>query len=158
MSTIARISGLATALWYADQALPAAEFYTSLLPDSAITSTAPGGPDGAPIAVDFTLAGVPYTAINGGPHFTLSPAVSVQVTLPDQATADALWAALTAEGEESQCGWCVDRFGLSWQVIPDGVTALLGADDREAAGRATQAMFAMTRLDLAAMQAAFDGA
>lgn len=148
---------VATSLWYDGQARQAAELYTSLLPDSAITGSSPGGPDGEPLVVEFTLAGVPYTAINGGPNYRFTPAASIQVTLPDQAAADALWDALTADGAEDRCGWCVDRYGLSWQVIPDGVVALLGAEDREAAARAAEAMYAMKRLDLAVMRAAFDG-
>ena len=104
--------------------------------------------------MEFTLAGVPYTGLNGGPHFTLNEAVSLQVTLPDQATADLLWDTLVAEGEESQCGWLKDKYGLSWQVIPDGLVEALSGGTPEENQRATQAMLGMRRLDLAAIQAA----
>ncbi|MEI2712225.1 MAG: VOC family protein [Nocardioides sp.] len=154
MSTITAVTGLATCLWFDDQARHAAEFYTSLLPDSLITGSSPGGPDGEPLVVEFTLAGVPYTGLNGGPHFTLNEAVSLQVTLPDQATADLLWDTLVAEGEESQCGWLKDKYGLSWQVIPDGLVEALSGGTPEENQRATQAMLGMRRLDLAAIQAA----
>lgn len=153
---ISAVSKLATCLWFDAQARPAAEFYTSLLPDSEITGTSPGGPDGEPMVVEFTLAGVPYTGLNGGPHFTLNEAVSIQVTLPDQETSDALWDALTADGEESQCGWLKDRYGLSWQVIPAGFVEALSSGTPEQNERATQAMFSMRRLVLADVLAARD--
>ena len=114
-----------TCLWFDDQALPAAEFYCSLIPDSRIDHIGRHS-DGQPIAkpgkvlsVEFTLAGTPYQALNGGPHFTLSDAVSISVSTRDQAETDRLWDALTADGgAESQCGWLKDRFGLSWQIVP----------------------------------------
>ena len=120
-----RTAKVRTCLWFDDRALPAAEFYCALLPDSRIDHveySAEGQPMTTPgmvLAVDFTLAGAPFQALNGGPHFTLDEAVSIAVLTEDQAETDRLWAALVADGgAESQCGWLKDRFGLSWQIEP----------------------------------------
>ena len=146
-----------TCLWFERGGLDAARFYTTLLPDSRVD----GGDsrsEAEPMIVDFTLAGTPYRILNGGPHFPQSPAASIVVTTDDQPETDRLWAALTADGgSESMCGWLVDRWGVSWQIVPNALPALLGADDRAAAERARQAMLAMKKIDIAAMQAAFDG-
>ena len=154
-------------LWYHDRAHEAAEFYTGLFPDSRITSVveAPPGngelgaaPEGTPFVVEFTIAGQPVVAMSAGDIFTLNEAFSFAVQCDTQEEADRYWEALTADGgEESQCGWCKDRFGLSWQIVPKGVDELtMGAD--EASARARAAMYGMRRLDLAALQAAYDGA
>lgn len=147
-----------TCLWFDGVADEAARFYVSLIPGSALEGTHGGTPDGKPLLVNFHLAGTPYQGLNGGPRYTLSEAASVAVTTEDQAETDRLWAALTADGgREGRCGWCVDRFGLSWQVIPRQLPELLGGHDREGAGRATQAMFGMTKLELGALEAAYRG-
>lgn len=151
-------------LWYHRDAVAAAEFYTGLFPDSRITRVveAPSGvpdvPEGTPFIVEFTIAGQPVTAISAGEAFTLTEAFSFVVECDTQEEVDRYWEALTADGgQESMCGWCRDRFGLSWQVTPKGIDDLtMGAD--EASTRARTAMFGMRKLDLAALQAAYDGA
>ncbi|KAA0233892.1 MAG: hypothetical protein JJLCMIEE_01120 [Acidimicrobiales bacterium] len=149
-------------LWFDGQAEQAAEFYCSLFPNSQVTNVsyygeAGPGPAGTVVTVDFVLDGRPFTAINGGPQFSFDEAISFAINCADQAEADDYWKRLTDGGEESQCGWLKDRFGLSWQVIPAGVEDLLNDPDPERARRATTAMLAMKRLDLAAMRAAADG-
>lgn len=145
-----------TCLWFAEGGLEAAEFYVTLLPGSGITGTMRQDPDGPPLTVDFTLAGTPYQILNGGPHFTLSPAASIVVLTEDQAETDRLWSALTAGGGvESRCGWLGDRFGVSWQIVPREAVTLLSADDRAAAGRAFAALMEMGKIDIAALRAAF---
>ena len=144
-----------TCLWFDGAAEEAARFYVSLIPDSRIVTVVPGQ-QGA-LIVDLTLGGTPYTFLNGGPHYRLTPAASIQVFTEDQAETDRLWAALTEGGEESRCAWLVDRFGVSWQVVPRALPGLIGGPDREGAARATQAMMGMARIDIAALQAAYDG-
>jgi predicted 3-demethylubiquinone-9 3-methyltransferase (glyoxalase superfamily) len=108
--------------------------------------------------VQFTLAGRPYAGINGGPQFSFTEAVSLQIDCADQAEVDRYWNALTADGgAESMCGWCKDRFGLSWQVVPRRLMELLASPDRAAAERTMQAMLPMKKLDVAALEAAARG-
>ena len=148
-----------TCLWFGKDGLEAAEFYVSLLPDSRIESIFRPQPDAPALTVDFTLAGTPYQVLNGGPHYTLSPAASISVTTQDQAETDRLWASLTADGgEESMCGWLVDRWGVSWQIVPQRLLELLSHPDSAAAGRAQEAMMHMRKIDIAALDAAFNGA
>ncbi len=145
-----------TCLWFDDQGHEAAEFYVSLLPGSAIESVFRRGDDAPPLVVDFHLSGTPYQALNGGPHFKHSPAASIVVMTKDQPETDRLWTALTANGgEESRCGWLVDRYGVSWQIVPEVTLRMIQDPDREAAQRAWDAMLTMNRLDIAAMEAAF---
>jgi predicted 3-demethylubiquinone-9 3-methyltransferase (glyoxalase superfamily) len=147
-----------TCLWFDTQALPAAEFYCSLLAGSRI-ETVGRYPDGQQMAepgsvlmVEFTLAGTAYQALNGGPHFQLSEAVSISVLTDDQAETDRLWAALVADGgAESQCGWLRDRFGLSWQIVPRRATELLSGP---AAARVWPSLMRMTKIDVAALEEA----
>lgn len=143
-------------LWFDNQAEEAARFYVSLFPDSAITGVTPG-PTGAPTVVEFRLAGVQLLALNGGPHFRFNEAVSLSVDCRSQAEVDELWETLSAGGSKSQCGWLKDRYGLSWQIVPDVLPRLLGDPDRAKAARVTAAMMGMTKLDIAALQAAADG-
>lgn len=145
-----------TCLWFTRGGLEAAQRYVALLPNSAIESPTSG--DGEPMIVLFRLNGAPFSILNGGPHYTLSPAASIVVTTPDQAETDRLWAALCEGGTPSRCGWLVDRFGVSWQIVPEALHRLLGAEDRAAAGRAMQAMLKMGKLDVAVLEAAFRGA
>lgn len=148
-----------TCLWFDGKGEEAARFYVSLLPGSAIEGVHRPAPDGPALAVEFSLAGAPYTILNGGPQFTHTPAASISVSTGDQETTDRLWAALTADGgQESRCGWLVDRFGVSWQIVPEALGRLLSDGDREAAGRARAAMMQMRKLDVAALEAAFRGA
>jgi predicted 3-demethylubiquinone-9 3-methyltransferase (glyoxalase superfamily) len=157
-------SGLVPNLWFDANAEEAADFYVSTFPDSRINAVAryteagPGEP-GSVLTVDLTVNGTRLIAINGGPHFQFSEAISLLIECDTQEEIDHYWAALTAGGgEESQCGWCKDRFGLSWQVVPTGFDELFaeGADPDRAA-RAMRAMFEMKKLDLAALQRAADG-
>lgn len=157
------MQNVSTCLWFDTQALAAAEFYTGIFPHSAIIEIShyPEGalqPAGAVMTVRFQLDGTEFLALNGGPRFPLSPAVSLVAYGATQAEVDRLWSALGAGGRENHCGWLTDRFGVSWQVVPRGLDTLLGAPDRAAAQRAFAAMLGMTRLDIAAIQRAFDGA
>ena len=144
-------------LWFDGNGLEAAEFYVSLFPNSRIDDVSPG-PDGSPLMISFTLMGRPFQALNGGPHFTFSEAVSLVIPCEGQSDVDHYWAALTEGGEESMCGWLKDRFGLSWQVVPGELGDILGDADPERAARATAAMLQMRKLDLEALRAAADGA
>ena len=149
-------------LWFDTQALEAAEFYTSIFPNSSIgeiTHYIEGspGPAGTVQTVNFTLDGQPFTAINGGPQFTFSEAVSLLIDCADQAELDHYWEKLTDGGEPVQCGWLRDRYGLSWQVVPAGWEALMNDPDPDRVARATAAMLGMVKLDIAALQAAADG-
>lgn len=147
-----------TCLWFDGGGQEAAEFYVSLLPDSAIDAIYRPSPDAPALVVEFTLAGAPYMILNGGSHYALTPAASISVLTKDQKETDRLWAALTADGgRESQCGWLVDRFGVSWQIVPEALVRMLYAEDRAAAGRAQSAMLEMRKLDIAALEAAYRG-
>jgi predicted 3-demethylubiquinone-9 3-methyltransferase (glyoxalase superfamily) len=155
-----------TCLWFdSGQAEEAANFYTSLIPNSRITNVSrspadtPSGPEGMVLTVDFTLDGVPYQGLNGGPDFKLNEAASIAVSCDDQAEVDQLWDALTADGgEPSVCGWLKDRFGVSWQVFPRRLQELLADPDPERARRAMEAMLKMTKIETAELEAAADGA
>ena len=150
-------------LWFDTQGLEAAEFYVSVFPNSKVNEVTRYGESdpehaGQVLTVNFELDGKPFTAINGGPLFTFDEAISLLIDCTDQAEVDYYWDTLTEGGEESQCGWLKDRYGLSWQVVPAGWEAMLTSPDRAGADRAMQAMYGMKKLDLAALQAAFDGA
>ena len=148
---MAKQSTVATCLWFDGQAEEAARFYTALIPNSAITSVSPA-------MVAFTLDGVPFQALNGGPQFKHTEAASISVTTHDQDETDRLWSALTADGgSEGRCAWLKDRFGVSWQIVPSILPKLLGSPDREAADRALKAMLQMKKIDIAKLEAAFDG-
>ncbi|WP_158966110.1 VOC family protein [Chachezhania sediminis] len=148
-----------TCLWFDGNGEEAAQFYVSLLPDSAITGLHRADPDAPALIIDFTLAGAPYQILNGGPYYRLTPAVSISVQTDDQAETDRLWSALTAQGGvESRCGWLSDRFGLSWQIVPRALTEMLMDPDREAAARVHAAMTEMVKFDLPVLQKAFRGA
>lgn len=143
-----------TCWWFDGNGHEAARYYVSLLPESYIEgeATAGGAP---PVVVQFTLAGVPMMILNGGPHYRQTPAASISVLTETQAETDGLWAALTADGgAESQCGWLIDRWGVSWQIVPRRLTELLGAPDRAAAALAQAAMMTMKKIDIAALEAA----
>ena len=149
-------------LWFDTQAEEAAQFYTSVFPNSRVVkvtrySDAGPRPAGTVMTVEFELDGQRFAGINGGPEFTFDEAVSFQITCEGQEEVDRYWEALTDGGEESQCGWLKDRFGLSWQVVPAGIEELFDDADPARAERAMQAMFSMKKLDLAALQRAADG-
>ena len=149
-------------LWFDTHAEEAAEFYCSIFPNSKITDVthyteAGPGPVGTVLTVEFELDGQPFVGINGGPAFTFDEAVSFQIDCADQAEVDFYWDKLTDGGEESQCGWLKDRYGLSWQVVPVGMAELFNDADPQRAARAMQAMLGMKKLDVAALQAAANG-
>lgn len=147
-----------TCLWFDGNGREAAEFYVSLLPGSFVETEAAGDSLHAKYVVEFTLAGTPYMTLDGGPNYPHTPAASISVLTDDQEETDRLWAALIADGGvESKCGWLTDRFGVSWQIVPRAMPGFLASDDRAAAERAFQAMLSMSRLDLATLQAAFEG-
>lgn len=152
-----------TCLWYVDQAEEAANFYVSLLPDShvgAISHHPIGNRNataGSVLIVEFTLAGQNFFGLNGFEPMQHTFAMSIAIDCDSQAEIDRLWAALLQGGEEIECGWIKDRFGVNWQIVPSALKAMIADPDREAAARAMQAMLGMKKLDLAALQAAFDG-
>ncbi|GAA3984374.1 VOC family protein [Thermobifida alba] len=144
---------ITTCLWFDDQAEQAANFYTSLFGNSRIVEVQyynEAMPDraGQVMLVLFELAGQRFMALNGGPEFTFTEAVSLHVDCADQREVDELWAKLTDGGQESQCGWLKDRFGLSWQIIPRRLTELLNDPDPDRAVRATRAMLGMRKIDV----------
>ncbi|WP_256104727.1 VOC family protein [Streptomyces sp. ODS05-4] len=147
-------------LWYDGDAEAAVAFYVSLFPDSEVqkvTRYPEGGPGeaGAVLTVDFVMAGREYTALNGGPEFRFTEAVSLSVDGDSQEEVDDLWDRFLADGgEESVCGWLKDRWGLSWQIVPRRLVELLDDPDPERVARVFQAMLKMRRLDVAALEAA----
>ena len=149
-------------LWFDDNLEQAATFYTSVFPNSHIeglnrtTDAGPGEP-GTVLSGSFVLDGVRFIGINGGPHFQFTEAVSFTIHCKDQDEVDYYWNRLVDGGEESMCGWLKDRFGLSWQVVPAGIGAWMTSTDTAARDRAFQAVMRMKKLDVAAIQAAFDG-
>lgn len=149
---------LRTCFMSTDQGQEMAEYYVSLLPDSRIDKIwRPQGSDKT-LVVEFTLAGAPYMTLNAGMEVAHSPAMSISVLTEDQAETDALWFRLLGDGgQESQCGWIADRYGVNWQIVPKVLPDLLNAPDREGANRAFQAVMGMRRIDIAAMERAFAG-
>jgi predicted 3-demethylubiquinone-9 3-methyltransferase (glyoxalase superfamily) len=148
-------------LWFDGQAEQAAQHYTAIFPNSSIGEITHYGPDmpegeGKVMTVSFTLDGQEYTGLNGGPQFPFSEAISFQIMCADQEEADRYWDRLTEGGEESQCGWLKDKFGVSWQVIPTEMLALINDPDPQRARRATEAMMQMARLDVAEARRAAD--
>jgi predicted 3-demethylubiquinone-9 3-methyltransferase (glyoxalase superfamily) len=147
-------------LWFNGEAEEAAKFYVSLFPEGEITAVSRYGagapfPAGTALMVEFRLAGRRFQALNGGPQFKHSEAISLSISAKDAAEVDHYWNGLTANGgAEGQCGWLKDRFGVSWQVVPDGLGQVLSDPDPTRARRALQAMMQMKKLDLAAMRAA----
>jgi predicted 3-demethylubiquinone-9 3-methyltransferase (glyoxalase superfamily) len=147
---------ITTFLWFDDQAEEAAGFYTSLFKDSRVLEVTPG-PAGSAMVVTFELAGQRFIALNGGPEFKFTEAVSLYVDCDSQEEVDELWAKLTEGGEESQCGWLKDKYGLSWQIIPRRLQELIGDPDPERAQRAVQAMLGMGKIDVQGLEDAANG-
>ena len=150
-------------LWFDKDAQEAARFYAATFPDSAVTavhkapSDYPGGKQGEVLTVEFTVLGIPCIGLNGGPTFKHSEAFSFQVATDDQAETDRYWNAIVGNGgQESACGWCKDRWGLSWQITPRALTDALAAGGDQAK-RAFQAMMTMKKIDVAAIEAARRG-
>ena len=151
-------------LWYDGTAMDAARFYAATFPDSAIgvVMHAPGdypnGSRGDVLTVEFTVVGIPCVGLNGGPAFKHNEAFSFQISTDDQAETDRLWNAIIANGgQESECGWCKDKWGISWQITPRVLLAALVDPDRAAAKRAFEAMMTMKKIDIAAIEAARRG-
>jgi predicted 3-demethylubiquinone-9 3-methyltransferase (glyoxalase superfamily) len=151
---------VSTCLWFDKQAQEAAAFYVSLIPNSRIIDTkyyleGSPRPAGSVLTVQFTLDGTEYVALNGGPHFNFSPAVSLVAYCDTQKEVDTLWQKLSEGGQEGQCGWLTDKYGVSWQIVPRALLKLLNTADRAASQRAFAAMLNMTKLDIAALQRAY---
>jgi predicted 3-demethylubiquinone-9 3-methyltransferase (glyoxalase superfamily) len=149
-------------LWFDHQAEEAAQLYVSIFKNSKLGAIARygdagPGPKGAAMTVAFELDGVEFTALNGGPYFKFTEAVSFFVSCEDQAEVDDLWERLSEGGEKSRCGWLKDRYGVSWQIVPKVLPQLIGGPDPEGARRATQAMLQMTKLDIAELKQAYEG-
>ena len=156
---------LITCLWFDGRAREAATFYTSIFPESALDDNwiaptdTPGNKQGEEIVVNFQIFGRPFIALNGGPEFPHSEAISFQIPCANQSEIDMYWELLLADGgQESQCGWLKDKFGVSWQVTSPKMMNYLGGADGEGAQRATQAMLGMKKIDLAAMKRAYENA
>ncbi|MFJ3485479.1 VOC family protein [Pseudomonas sp. NPDC090202] len=148
-------------LWFEGAALDAATFYAKTFPDSAVVAVhkAPGdypsGKEGDVLTVEFTVMGIPCLGLNGGPIFKHNEAFSFQVATDDQEETDRFWQAIVGNGgEESVCGWCKDKWGISWQITPRILTQAISSPDREAAKRAFDAMMGMVKIDIAAIEAA----
>jgi predicted 3-demethylubiquinone-9 3-methyltransferase (glyoxalase superfamily) len=149
-------------LWFDGQAEEAATFYVSLFPNSRITNVtrhggAGPGPKGGAMTVSFELGGRPFIALNGGPHFKFSEAVSFSVSCETQEEVDRYWSALTEGGEEGRCGWLKDRWGLSWQVTPTALGRMLSDPEPARSRRTMEAMLQMKKIDLAELRRASDG-
>jgi len=149
-------------LWFDTQAEEAAHFYLSVFDNSRVVNVthyteAGPRPAGTVMTVEFELDGQRFVGINGGPQFTFAEAVSFQITCETQEEVDYYWERLTDGGEESQCGWLKDRYGLSWQVVPTGMDEVFADPDPQRAQRAMQAMLGMRKIDVAALRRAADG-
>ena len=148
-------------LWFDNNCEEAMNHYVSIFKNSRIVSVSRygeggPGPAGTVMTGTFEIESQEFMALNGGPHFKFNEAISLFVNCTTQAEVDELWEKLTADGEESRCGWLKDKFGLSWQIIPSALGEMLSDPDRQKAGRAMQAMLKMSKMDIAALQAAYN--
>jgi predicted 3-demethylubiquinone-9 3-methyltransferase (glyoxalase superfamily) len=153
------MNGLRPCLWFDTEGEEAARFYTSLFPNSRIDSVSHYGeagprPAGTVMTVDFALDGQKFMALNGGPEYTFTEAVSFQIDCDSQEEVDRYWSALSDGGEEGPCGWVKDRFGLSWQVVPRRLSELLSDPDQDRAQRVMAAMLTMGKLEIAELERA----
>lgn len=162
----ARFQRITPCLWFDSQAEEAAQFYVGIFRNSRILRTTHygkagteihGRPPGSVMTVEFELDGQQFTALNGGPHFTFSEAISLQIGCADQEEIDYFWGRLSDGGTEGPCGWLKDRFGLSWQVVPNALHAMLDDADTVKTERVTQAYLQMKKFDLGALERAFAG-
>jgi predicted 3-demethylubiquinone-9 3-methyltransferase (glyoxalase superfamily) len=146
-------------LWYDDQAVEAAQFYVSIFENSRIVSPVPtsDSPAGPVLTVTFELEGLQFIALNGGPHFQFTEAISLFVHCETQEEVDRLWEQLSEGGETSQCGWLKDKYGLSWQIVPVVLGEMLADEDPVRAQRVMDAMLKMTRLDIPLLEQAYEG-
>jgi predicted 3-demethylubiquinone-9 3-methyltransferase (glyoxalase superfamily) len=153
--------GFTTCLWFDGQAEEAAEYYTSIFPNSSIgrighyTEAGPG-PAGSVLAVEFEANGQRFVALNGGPEFTFDEAISFQIYCDTQDEVDYFWGRLTEGGKEGPCGWLKDKFGLSWQIIPSALLEMLSDKDAEKSQRVMKAMLQMTKIDISKLKQAYD--
>ncbi|MET9916506.1 VOC family protein [Streptomyces sp. NPDC059605] len=154
--------GFTTCLWFDGQAEEAAEYYLTVFKNSRLgrigryTEAGPG-PAGSVMTVEFELNGQKFVGLNGGPEFTFNEAISFQIRCADQAEVDHYWSSLTDGGEEGPCGWVTDRYGVSWQVVPEALLEMVLDPDAEKGARTTRAMMTMKKLDIAALREAHDG-
>lgn len=153
---------LRTCLWFDTNADEAVDLYLSVFKDAKRTSHSTYGkdmpmPEGTTLTIEFELLGTPFMALNGGPEFTFTPAVSFMIPCADQTEVDHYWDRLGEGGEPMRCGWLRDRFGVAWQVVPTRLMELLGDPDPQRAARAMQAMMQMVKFDIAGLEAAADG-
>lgn len=145
-------------LWFNDKAEEAANFYVSVFKDGKVIHITPGGPNDKAMWVSFELHGMMFYALNGGPQFKFTDAISLFVDCEGQAEVDELWSKLTADGgEESMCGWLKDKYGLSWQIIPKALSELLADPDPAKSKRVMQAMLKMKKIDVAGLERAYNG-
>ncbi len=150
-------------LWFANQAEEAATYYTSIFKNSRVVEVNRVGegtplPAGSVVTATFEIDGQQFVALNGGPQFNFTEAISLYVSCADQEEVDELWARLTeGGGEPGQCGWLKDKFGVSWQIIPTALGELMGDPDPEKAGRVAQAMMGMTKIDVQGLRDAYEG-
>lgn len=156
------MSNITPFLWFDTQAEEAANFYVSIFKNSQITDIRRYGdamPDrkGSVMTVSFELDGQEFVALNGGPQYSFTPATSFSVSCKTQDDVDYYWERLTQGGEEVQCGWLTDKYGLSWQIVPEGIMDIVGGDDEEGAARAMNAMFEMKKLDIGVLRRAYAG-
>ena len=160
---MATLNKITPCLWFDNQGEEAAIFYTGIFKNSRIVSVGHYGPDmpgpeGQVMVVVFELDGQEFTALNGGPLFTFDEAVSFQVYCADQEEVDYFWSRLSEGGQESQCGWLKDKFGLSWQIVPTQIIEIMAGPDRDKANRTMQAIMPMQKIDIATCLAAAEGA
>jgi predicted 3-demethylubiquinone-9 3-methyltransferase (glyoxalase superfamily) len=157
------MSKITPCLWFDGKAEEAAQFYVSLLPNSRIDAVlpysveTPGGKPGDVMMVEFTLAGESYMALNGGPYFQFTPAISLSVSCIDQAEVDRLWDALSDGGSPQQCGWITDRYGVSWQVVPAVLGTMMKDKDPARVRRVMEAVLTMIKLDVNTLESAYRG-
>lgn len=161
---MAIVSKITPCLWFDDQAEEAAKHYVSIFEDAGIDQIThygkpgkenPGRPEGSVMTVAFHIAGQSFTALNGGPLFTFSEAISFQISCDTQAEIDRYWERLTQGGKESRCGWLKDKFGVSWQVVSSAVIQMLSDPDRRRVERVVQAFMPMSKLDIASIERAY---
>jgi predicted 3-demethylubiquinone-9 3-methyltransferase (glyoxalase superfamily) len=158
------VKGISPFLWFDDGAEEAVDLYVSVFDDAEITDVRrypagvrAGWPEGKVMTISFRLQGQDFTALNGGPQYEFSQATSFMVQCETQEEVDRLWDGLSEGGEQQQCGWLVDRFGVTWQIVPTMLGEVISDPDPERSQRALQAMLGMTKLDIAALRAAADG-
>ena len=150
-------------LWFDNQAEEAVQFYTSIFKNSKIGDVtrygeAGPGPEGSVMIVSFQIEGQEFTALNGGPEYQFTPAISFYVSCETQEEVDYYWEMLSQGGKEVQCGWLTDQFGVSWQIVPVGLTRLMSDPDPEKVGRVAQALYRMVKIDLNKLEQAYEGA